>query len=166
MDKLEKYYEMLKNDGADIAVRISASSVKTAAWTAYRCKYGCKLYGKSRCCPPNTPKWHETQDMIDCFSYGILFRCHENHIVKALAVKAAREAFLDGYYKVIAFGSGPCEKCKVCNIEQCNFPGETVPAMEACGIDVFATVRANGLEIETIRDIEAVQNHFGLILIE
>ena len=39
-------------------------------------------------------------------------------------------------------------------------------AMEACGIDVFATVRANGLEIHTLRDPGEVQNHFGLVLVE
>ena len=38
--------------------------------------------------------------------------------------------------------------------------------MEACGIDVFATVRANGLEIHTLRDPGEVQNHFGLVLVE
>ena len=58
------------------------------------------------------------------------------------------------------------QKCKVCNPDHCNFPGKTVPAMEACGIDVFATVRANGLEIHTLRDPGEVQNHFGLVLVE
>ena len=38
--------------------------------------------------------------------------------------------------------------------------------MEACGIDVFATVRANGLEIHTLREKEEVQNYFGLLLVE
>ena len=57
-------------------------------------------------------------------------------------------------------------KSKVCNPDHCNFPGKTVPAMEACGIDVFATVRANGLEIHTLRDPGEVQNHFGLVLVE
>lgn len=63
-----------------------------------------------------------------------------------------RELFLDGYYKVCAFGSDPCKKCGKCNPDHCNFPDQTIPAMEACGIDVFATVRANGLEINTLRD--------------
>ncbi len=38
--------------------------------------------------------------------------------------------------------------------------------MEACGIDVFATVRANGLEIHTLRDKNEEKNFFGLILVE
>lgn len=163
---LEKYITILKENGADLAIKIKAETIQTAAWTVYRCKYGCNTYGKSHCCPPNSPTWKETREMINCFQYGILFRCHEMSIVTQLAVKVARELFLDDYYKVIAFGSGPCKICKQCNTDHCNFPEKTVPSMEACGIDVFATVRATGLEIHTLREKGEVQNHFGLVLIE
>lgn len=163
---MEKYFEILKENGADLSIKIAANTIVTAAWTVYRCKYGCDTYGKSHCCPPRCPTWKETQEMIDCFQYGILFRCHEMSIVTPLAVKVARELFLDDYYKVIAFGSGPCKKCQKCNPDHCNFPDKTVPAMEACGIDVFATVRNNGLEIHTLREKGEIQNHFGLILVE
>ena len=165
-DNVKKYYDMLKSSGADLAMKIDTKTIVTAAWTIYRCQFGCNTYGKSHCCPPNAPTWKQTQEMIDCFQYGVLFRCHSMDIVTPLAVKVARELFLDGYYKVIAFGSGPCQKCKKCNPDFCSFPKETVPAMEACGIDVFATVRANGLQIQTLRNEEEVQNHFGLLLVE
>ncbi|NLG86155.1 MAG: DUF2284 domain-containing protein [Firmicutes bacterium] len=163
---MEKYFDMLKKGGADLAIQIDTKTISTAAWTVYRCQFGCDTYGKSHCCPPNSPTWKQTKEMIDCFQYGILFRCHEMSIVTPLAVKVARELFLDGYYKVIAFGSGPCKKCSKCNPTSCNFPDQTVPAMEACGIDVFATVRANGLEIHTLREKGEEQNHFGLLLVE
>ena len=39
-------------------------------------------------------------------------------------------------------------------------------AMEACGIDVFATARAHGLEVHTLRVLGEERNHFGLILVE
>ena len=163
---MEQYFSLLKDGGADLAMKIDAKTVQTAAWTVYRCQYGCDTYGTSHCCPPNSPTWQQTQAMLDCYQYGILFRCHEMQLVTPLAVKLARELFLDGYYKVIAFGSGPCKKCKKCNPVHCNFPNQTVPAMEACGIDVFATVRNNGLEIHTLREKTEVQNHFGLVMVE
>ena len=112
METLEKYFELLKQGGADLAMRIEAQSVKTAPWTVYRCQYGCNRYGQSHCCPPKTPSWKETREMIDSFQYGILFRCHEMAPVTPLAVEAARELFLDGYYKTIAFGSGPCKNAR------------------------------------------------------
>jgi len=40
------------------------------------------------------------------------------------------------------------------------------PAMEACGIDVFATVRRHGFTVEVVRDYEDPQHYFGLVLIE
>ncbi|WP_455619247.1 DUF2284 domain-containing protein [Eisenbergiella sp.] len=97
---------------------------------------------------------------------AILFRCHEMSLVTPLASHTAQELFLDDYYKVICFGSGPCKKCSSCNPDYCNFPEAAVPAMEACGIDVFATVRANGIEIHTLKERGEIQNHFGLILTE
>ncbi len=38
--------------------------------------------------------------------------------------------------------------------------------MEACGIDVFATARANGMAVETLADKTQPQNCFGLLLVE
>lgn len=163
---MEKYLSLLKNGGADLAIKIDSNTITTAAWTVYRCKFGCAAYGSNHCCPPNAPTWRETQAMLDCYQYGILFRCHELEFVTPLAVSVARELFLDGYYKAIAFGSGPCEKCKSCNPNHCNFPTQTVPAMEACGIDVFATVRNNGLKIYTLREKGEEQNYFGLVMVE
>ena len=163
---MKKYFEILKANGADLAIKIDAKSIVTAPWTVYRCQFGCDTYGKSHCCPPHAPTWKETREMIDCYQYGLLFRCHDMGRVTPLAVRVARELFLDDYYKAIAFGSGPCKKCQKCNSEQCNFPGQTVPAMEACGMDVFATVRNNGIAIHTLREKDETQNHFGLILVE
>lgn len=163
---MEKYFTFLKENGADLALKIKAETIQTAPWTVYSCKYGCNSYGKNHCCPPNCPTWKETKEMINCYQYGILFRCHEMSVVTPLAVKVARELFLDDYYKVIAFGSGTCKICNQCNPVHCNCPDKTVPSMEACGIDVFATVRANGLEIHTLREKGEIQNHFGLVLIE
>ena len=163
---MEKYQELLKRKGADLTILIDAKSVVTAAWTRYKCKFGCNSYGKNHCCPPNTPTYKETREIIDCFSRAILFRTHNIEKVTPMAVEVARELFLDGYYKAIAFGAGDCQKCKVCNVQHCNFPKETVPSMEACGIDVFETVRNNGLEISTLRDRDEIPNFFGLILVD
>ncbi|MGO1043217.1 DUF2284 domain-containing protein [Clostridioides difficile] len=163
---MKKYFEILKSSGADIAISIDPKTIVTAAWTIYKCQFGCNTYGHSHCCPPNTPTYQQTQSIIDCYEKAILFRCHKMSIVTPLAVEIARELFLDGYYKSIAFGSGPCTKCAKCNPDTCSFPNKTAPSMEACGIDVFATVRSNGLEINTLREKGEIQNHFGLLLVD
>ena len=38
--------------------------------------------------------------------------------------------------------------------------------MEACGIDVFRTVRECGFEIEVVRDRDAPQHYFGVVLVD
>ena len=82
------------------------------------------------------------------------------------AVELARVAFLDGYYKAIAFGSGPCGICEECSVDHCRFPKKTVPSMEGCGIDVFATARNNGFTIDTVKEKTDQHNYFGLVLFE
>ena len=61
-----------------------------------------------------------------------------------------REIFLSGCYKALDFGAGPCRLCKDCNLAGCIRAEDARPAMEACGIDVFATARANGFPIEVV----------------
>ena len=43
-------------------------------------------------------------------------------------------------------------------IAACMHPDKARPAMEAAGIDVFATARAAGLPIEVVRDADCSQN--------
>jgi hypothetical protein len=38
--------------------------------------------------------------------------------------------------------------------------------MEACGIDVFATVRKHGFTIDVVRTPSDPQHYFGLVLVE
>lgn len=165
---MNKYIELLKENGADRAVKIEAESIVTAPWTRYKCQFGCDFYGKCLTCPPYTPTWKETKEMIDVFSYGILFHLGENspQSVTALAVEVSRQIFLDGYYKTIAFGSGPCGLCKTCSGETCRFHKKTLPSMEGCGIDVFQTVRNNGFSIKPLKERGELGDYFGLILVE
>ena len=70
---MEKYLEMLKSHGAALAIKIDAATVVTAPWTLYKCQYGCDMYGTNLKCPPYTPTWRETRDMLSDFTTAILF---------------------------------------------------------------------------------------------
>ncbi len=163
---MQKYIQMLLDQGADAAVKIEPVSIVTGAWVAYKCRFGCARYNSNLCCPPHTPTYKETDEMLACYNRAILFRCHKMRMVSEIAVKVTAALFLDDYYKAICFGSGPCRKCEKCGDEGCNFPREAVPSMEACGIDVFATARANGFDIHTLKNKNDIQSYFGLILID
>lgn len=165
-DSFEKYLLFLTASGADPAMIIDPHQVITAPWTAFKCQFGCENYGKNHGCPPQSPDWQKTRAILDSYSKGILFRVH-NWNATAIARDLSRELFLDGYYKSIAFGSGPCKLCAVCSFpEICRFPAKAIPSMEACGIDVFGTARCFGLVVHTLRSRNEERNHFGLVLIE
>ncbi len=163
---MEKYLKQLEEMGAVKAQVIDPRYIVTAAWTHFKCQFGCGLYGKGRCCPPHTPDYQQTQAIIDEYQTAILFQGEQIDQTVAMAATVGRQLFLDGYYKAIALGCGPCKLCETCNLEQCNFPQQAIPSMEGCGIDVFATARNNGFTIETLADREATPHYFGLLLVE
>lgn len=163
---MKRYLSLLKEKGAAGAAVIHPKTVVTAPWVAFKCQYGCPHYGKNLCCPPHAPAWRDTRAMLDCFDTAILFCCRQMEQVNELARVAARELFLQGYYKAVALGSGPCLLCESCDLSGCRHPGQALPSMEACGIDVFATARANGMAVETLADRDQPQNCFGLLLVK
>jgi len=62
-------------------------------------------------------------------------------------------------------GAGPCDLCACCRAgEECPSPELARPSMEGCGIDVFATVRAAGWQIETVKSKDDEYRYFALVL--
>lgn len=160
-----RYLEKAKEMGALRALVISPAAVVTAPWVRHKCQFGCEHYGKSLCCPPRTPTWKETQEILDSFSVAFLIHntgWNTTEIVRTVSGML----FSAGYYKTIAFGSGPCRLCKKCTLDDCPHRDITIPSMEACGIDVFATARGLGLPIHVLENINDPHNCYGLVLVE
>ena len=152
--------------GAKEAKIIAAESIITAAWVRMKCRYGCGGYKSSLCCPPHSPTPEETQRVIDCYEKALLVHCEDDVDVTKLIVKLEREIFLSGYQKALGFGAGPCRLCRECDESGCKHPEKARPSMEACGIDVFGTVRCNGYPIEVVKDTGSDENYYGMVLIE
>jgi predicted metal-binding protein len=142
----------------------------TAPWVRWKCKYGCDGYGSSLCCPPVTPDYRETRELVDSYKNALLV--HVTDDVKrstdltAIVTALEREVFLAGYFKAFALGAGPCNLCAECSMESCRHPMKARPSMESCGIDVFSTARNNGFVIRVLKDYSCQMNRFGLVLIE
>ena len=152
--------------GAFDAKIIQADTIVTAPWVRMKCQFGCGGFNSSLCCPPHTPKPEETRKAIACYRRALLIHCKGDVRPTSLVAKLEREIFLAGFYKAFGLGAGPCRLCKRCNLEDCTRPEEARPSMEACGIDVFATVRANGFPIEVVKDESCEDNYYGVVLIE
>ncbi|MHC4663282.1 MAG: DUF2284 domain-containing protein [Planctomycetota bacterium] len=153
--------------GAKSAKIINASTVKTAPWVGLKCRFGCGEYGRSLVCPPHTPTDEEMQRTIRCYRHAILFE-HPGRHKKDIAAKLEREIFLSGYYKALGLAARSCKFCRDCAIDDgdCRHPERARPSMEACGIDVYETVRASGIELEVVRDKKGPSNFFGLVFVE
>jgi predicted metal-binding protein len=152
--------------GAVEAKVIRAETVVTAPWVRMKCRYGCGGWGSNLCCPPHSPTPEETAKVVACYQRALLIHCEAGVRPTPLVTALEREIFLAGFYKALGFGAGPCRLCRTCNLEGCLHPEEARPAMEACGIDVFATARGNGFPIEVVRDESCDENYYGLVLIE
>jgi len=148
---------------------IDVKTVKTVAWVRYKCQFGCSGFAESLTCPPYSPTPTETQKILDSFQKAILIHCQSgSHVdISKVVIKIEKEGFLAGYYKALGMGAGPCRLCRECNLKgECRHREEAMSSMEACGIDVFSTARANGFTIDTLDSARCKADYFGLVLIE
>ncbi len=170
-----EYRERALGRGAAWAAVVPASYVVTAPWVRYKCCFGCSSYGTRHLCPPATPTPAETAAVIKSYRRALLVvyeftgqaarRARRPEIHRDL-IALERDAFLDGYYRALAFVAGPCNLCRSCDIsEPCSRPGEPRPSMEACGIDVFATMAHAGFKLEVVRSLDAPYRLCGLLLL-
>jgi predicted metal-binding protein len=117
-------------------------------------------------CPPHSPAPAETRAVLDEYKRAVLFESPPGE-AKKIARALEREIFLAGCYKAFGLGAGPCTLCPTCAFEKgCRHAYEARPAMEACGIDVFATVRRHGFTINVVRSRCDEQHYFGLVLVD
>jgi predicted metal-binding protein len=175
---LVKYGSRAVEGGATHAKQISPESVVTAPWVRLKCQFGCPGYGRSHCCPPDTPTPEETRKILDSYRRALLFHIevpdmpekekHYRNFFDVL-VDLEGEIFKDGYYKAFVFLAGPCRLCKKCaklEDKDCTFSARARPCMEACGMDVFQTARNNRLFIETLRKRTDTNNEYCLMLVD
>lgn len=151
--------------GATDAKVIPADTVVVAQWVREKCQFGCRAYGKNLTCPPHSPTPEETKRVLGSYRYALLVHGGENTPINKIVLRLERRMFLDGFQKAFGMGAGPCFLCEEC-IEPCKYPDEARPSMEACGIDVFSTVKAHGFPIEVLKDENCKPNYYGLVLIE
>ena len=165
MDEYNEFINKAIKLGVNDAKIISADSIEISHAVRWKCQFGCDNYGKRITCPPDVPSVDETKKMINDFNYALLLHGHDDPEMQKIVVKLEYEIFLNGYYKALGLACGPCKKCENCE-PPCPERETIRPSLEACGIDVYKTVRNNGYEIEVLQNEEEIPDYFAMVLIE
>lgn len=171
--KLRPYLDIALKSGVDDAVIIETATVITAPWVRLKCRFGCGGYSGCLCCPPFSPAPEDMRKVLDSYKYAILLHRHIKREWQSVgklskaAITLERSLFLAGYYKAWATKSGPCTLCPECDTSQtCKHPDKARPSMEACGIDVYATARGNGLPINVVKTRADERDFYALVLVK
>ncbi|NHV60663.1 MAG: DUF2284 domain-containing protein [Candidatus Verstraetearchaeota archaeon] len=192
---LEELVRLVERNGGEAKV-IETKDIVVDERARLKCMYPpCHWYGSSIMCPPHLELVPSTTErIVKKYRYGILIRLetpvedlagpewtkrHVPHELKLREVVGLVECEANnmGYYFALGFAAGECSLCLSKNLEcealktgRCRYPFKARPAMEAAGIDVFATVKKAGWEIHTITPTKNVAlipcaALYGLVLI-
>jgi len=120
----------------------------------------CRHYGKSWICPPACPSLEDNRALLAKYKTGILVQTtgtpeddfdlegmYEIGRVQGRRFLEMYRALREEFPGMLALGAGACELCESCTYPDapCRRPGDAVTSMEAFGLVVSDTCRANGL---------------------
>jgi len=121
----------------------------------------CRHYGKSWTCPPAVPSLEENKALLAQYKTGILvqttgtpeddFDYEGMQEIGRAHMRRFREmhrALRAEYPGVLALGAGACTLCESCSYPgaPCRRPREAITSMEAFGLVVSDTCKANGMK--------------------
>ena len=163
-------------------IPLDVDDICIAPWVRLKCKYGCSRYGKSWCCPPETPTPEKMRLVLKDYRQALLLcgvqrnsdfyknnrrkrRIQVNTWKGTLALE--RRLFLAGYYKAFGLVSESCALCKTCTYPQeCKFPGDRRPSVESCSIDIFKTLGNINKQFRISQSVASEYNCYSIILLE
>ena len=167
VDLYNSLIQKAKELGCEQAVVIHTSTIALGRWVQLKCKYGCEEYGNKLSCPPHSPSYEETKEILKEYQKALLIHGHLSWQMRYMVTELEKAAFSLGFYKAFGFGAGPCKLCEHCDTNSpCPHTAEARPSMEACGIDVYQTARNHNLRIETLKNKDDEVNIYGLVLLD
>ncbi|KUO51054.1 MAG: hypothetical protein APF76_16290 [Desulfitibacter sp. BRH_c19] len=97
-DLVDRAIEM----GAEKAAIIKTDTVAVAEWVQWKCRYGCRFYGKDAYHPPHAPTTKEMEKMLKEYSQALLINSSNGTALTKIALAIENEACQMGYYKAFA----------------------------------------------------------------
>ena len=120
---------------------ISTEAISLANWVKLQCQFGCSNHSKLFTCPPFTPESEEMAEILEEYDQALLIYAKDDTNVQEIVLHLETRFKQKGYQKAFALGAQPCNLCDPCTISTfCQYPEKARPTLQACGIDVKATV--------------------------
>lgn len=152
----ERYLALAVEWGAAHAVAFTPDDVVFDERSLLKCMFGCPDWGVGPTCPsrPGALRPDEYERMLRKYSWGVIIHSPFKKTAQDVSYRLEKQAFVDGYH--LAFSMSDCACCSAgcLGVSRgdgvCVNPKKARPAFHSVGIDVFRTVRAFGLPIETL----------------
>ena len=172
--------ELALSCGADGAVVMESSDVVQNRACLDMCRQNaCGAYGNCWMCPPDAGDIETLMALVPSYRFAMVFQivraledCFDIESMgkagaelNALArkIRGEAKAFLNDF---LVLGAGGCRACKVCAKMQglpCRKPDEALLSLEACGVDVYQTVKDTALKYN---NGENTVTFFGMMLFD
>ena len=145
---------------------ISTKAISLAHWVKLQCQFGCSNHARLFTCPPFTPESEEMAEILEEYDQALLIFADQDTNVQEIVIHLETRFKQKGYQKAFALGAQPCKLCDPCTISTfCQYPEKARPTLQACGIDVKATVLNNGWA-DVIEHIPCSDSHpVGMVLL-
>lgn len=168
MSELDKYIQMAKEFKMVGARIITREDIYFDIRAILKCRWGCEdFFNRSIKCNSRNTSFQERTEMIKVYQNILLVHAHDARQLSKAVLEIERVAFLDGHY--FSFALRACKLCKKCAVDHgksCPTPEKVRPCEQSFGIDVYKTVRNQGLRCDVLQNKEDIQNRYGFVLIE
>lgn len=168
MSEFEKYVQMARDLKMLNAKLIRSDDIYFDIRALLKCRWGCEDFSNQtiKCNTRNT-SYQERIEMIKAYQNILLIHSYDVRELSKAVLEIERVSFLDGHY--FSFAIKACKLCKTCAVDQgkpCPTPEKVRPCEQSFGIDVYKTVRNQGLPCHVLQNKEDAQNRYGFVLIE
>ena len=162
---MDKYIQMAKQLGMLDEKIISSKDIFFDPRAILKCRWGCDDYGSQKCDDRGVPYEMRLQ-IVRTYNHILLLHSNDGQKLYSVALRIERQMFLDDFY--FAFILCSCKLCALCKVKEgigCPTPEKIRPCDQLFGIDVYKTVRNQGLPCEVLQNKNEKQNRYAFILI-
>ncbi len=176
-ERREQLESLFRKNGFEDFAWVDPARIVVAQWVRMKCAFGCSGYGKSGCCPPQTPSVEECRRFFDEYTSAVVFhfpvRFEDKESRRAWSRKTSldlveleRRVFLAGHERAFMMTQG-CSLCRECETErtECLKPELARPSAEAMAVDVYTTVRKLGFPIEVKTDPCQAMDRYSILMV-